>query len=157
MYLLMWRLNCQTPCAVSRTEWSQGLSQLGVTSIAGIKDVLGALKRDVNSSPQRQRAFYNFVFEWSRETPSVRSVSAEVACALWPMVFEGRPWKWLPDWLTFIAQHQNDRPVKRDVWKMTFDFAAEDLENYSTDSSWPTAMDEFVAWLKQQGKLPAAR
>jgi DCN1-like protein 1/2 len=154
MYAIAFRLKCQTPCAVTRLEWKAGFGQMGVDSLQRLKEALPALKRDVHATPQRFRDFYNFAFEWSRETAAIRSVSCEAACALWPMVFQGRPFPLLKEWLDFIQHHTGDRPVKRDVWRLTLDFSGEDLSKYSSESSWPSVMDDFVKWLQDQGKLP---
>uniref|UniRef100_A0A6U4P392 Defective in cullin neddylation protein n=1 Tax=Neobodo designis TaxID=312471 RepID=A0A6U4P392_NEODS len=154
MYVIAWRLECQTPCEISKAEWTTGLRNLGVESFAQLKNVLPALDRDLNASPQRFRQFYNFVFEWSRETPSVRSIGPDVACALWPMVFGSRQFKWLSQWMDFVTAQ--GKPVRRDVWKLTLDFLSEDLTAYSAEGSWPTMMDDFVASLREKGQLPPA-
>jgi DCN1-like protein 1/2 len=155
MYVIAWRLECQTPCEISKAEWTAGFQKLGVESYAQLKNVLPALERDLNATPQRFRAFYNFVFEWSRETASIRSVGHDMACALWPMAFSGRQGlKWLNEWIDFI--NASGKPVRRDVWKLTLDFLQEDLSGYSAEGSWPTAMDEFVDSLRAKGALPPA-
>jgi DCN1-like protein 1/2 len=153
MYAIAWRLNCQTPCAVTRDEWKQGLAAIGIDNLQRLKESLPAIQRDLHANRDRFRSFYNFVFEWSRETPSVRYISAEMALALWPMVFKGQEFKWMKEWLDFVGNHTGDKPVKRDVWKLAFDFSKEDLAKYSADAAWPSVMDDFVKWMQDQKKI----
>lgn len=146
LYAIAWRLECKTPCVITRAEWIDGFNKLGIDSLARLKEAVPAFRRELQA-PARFRDFYNFVFEWSRENTTVRSVSIETALALWGMVFAGRDWKLLPKWLEFTQTQTGDKPVKRDVWRMTLDFSQTDISKYSTEASWPSVMDEFVKWI----------
>ena len=95
------------------------------------------------------RSFYNFVFDWVRENPQARYVSAETACVMWPIVFEGRAFPHQKLYIDFFTNVYK-KTISRDLWRQSLDFSQISLDAYDPTSSWPTAIDEFVEWQKSK-------
>lgn len=63
---------------------------------------------------------------------------------------------WLDYWLDYY-ENKNTRPVNKDLWMMVEEFARKTKENegksmawFSLEDSWPTAIDEFVEYVKEK-------
>lgn len=80
----------------------------------------------------------------------------------WSMLF-GKPgwqWKsdnhdWLEHWKAFLEQKWT-RSVNKDMWNMILEFAFKSVEDeslsfWSEDGAWPSVIDDFVDWCKQNG------
>lgn len=148
LYVLAWKLQCKTPMKISRDEWVRGLLGMRIDTMEKLKVAVPVLRNELKTSTNF-RNFYNFVFDWVRESPQAKYVSTETACVMWPLIFEGRGFPHLKLWLEFFSSVYK-KTVSRDLWRQTFDFAQISLESYDPSSSWPTAMDEFVEWQKSR-------
>ena len=45
MLLIAWQMRCAQMCVFTRQEWTQGLTEMGVDTIDGIKEAFPELKR----------------------------------------------------------------------------------------------------------------
>lgn len=91
-----------------------------------------------------------------------KSLALENAVEFWKVLFTapGRPWKtanhdWLALWTGFLAEKWT-RSVNRDMWNQTLEFANksmvdETLNFYDPDGAWPSVIDDFVGWCREQG------
>jgi len=62
----------------------------------------GSLRKELDD-PSKFRAFYQFVFDYSRE-PSQRSLPSDTAMALWEVLLRGR-FPLLDAWLEFLKHN----------------------------------------------------
>lgn len=150
MYIIVWKLKCQNPQTIKKDEWLKGLEAMKITSVDKLKGHLKVLRNEITTA-NNFRDFYGFLFDWIRDNASTKVISNETAVALWTMLFNPpspKTFVLLPKWLEFIA-NVFKKPVSKDLWKQTLDFSTVSLANYDPDSSWPTAMDEFVEWAKK--------
>ncbi len=71
-----------------------------------------------------------------------------------------QPWKtrsydWLELWTKFLDEKWS-RSVNRDMWNQVLEFAFktyqdETLNFWNEEGAWPSVIDEFVAWCKENG------
>lgn len=148
VYMIPWKLDAKKPMAITRQEWCDGWSRLSIESIARLKDAVPALRRELERDASF-KDFYKFVFDWLRESASARVISNETAVTMWPLLYAKRPFPVLNDWIEFIA-NVNGKPIRKDVWHMTLDFATSDVNQYDDEGSWPSLMDDFVKWYTER-------
>lgn len=149
MYILPWKLNSKTPLEISKEEWVEGMKTMRIESLDRLRQALPNLRNDIRMD-HNFKAFYNFVFEWVRDSPNAKYLPNEGACDLWQLLFAGRSFTMIEKWLQFIKT-VHGKSVSRDLWRQTLEFApvTMDLSKYDPDGAWPTAMDEFVEWVKK--------
>lgn len=148
LYILAWKLQCKIPLKIARDEWVRGLLALRIDTIEKLKGAVPVLRNELRTSTNF-RSFYNFVFDWVRENPQARYVSAETACVMWPIVFEGRAFPHQKLYIDFFTNVYK-KTISRDLWRQSLDFSQISLDAYDPTSSWPTAIDEFVEWQKSK-------
>ncbi|KXL44138.1 hypothetical protein M433DRAFT_78435, partial [Acidomyces richmondensis BFW] len=106
-------------------------------------------------------------------TPGSKTVPREMAVEFWRMLFTtpGLEWEtppsspdagdgaaWREWWFEFLESTQTTKAVNKDLWRQTLTFARETLRDpslgfWSEDSSWPSVIDEFVAWVRREKKV----
>lgn len=113
--------------------------------------------------PDYFRKVYRHAFIAGKEV-NQKSLPLENAIVFWQLLFSppGRQWvsanrEWYPLWEEFLKS-QWTRSVNKDLWNMTLEFANktmadELLKFYGEEDSWPTAVDEFVAWYRKQDPM----
>jgi DCN1-like protein 1/2 len=79
----------------------------------------------------------------------------------WKLLFSSPAFEWRTEttpwrewWLEFYESNVK-RAVNKDLWKQTLNFALETVKDdtlgfWSEESSWPSVIDEFVAWAKEK-------
>ena len=150
MYVILWKLKCQTPQTVKKDEWVKGLTAMKIESLDKLKAALPTLRNEI-SNANNFRDFYCFLFDWMRDNATAKFISNETAVAMWQLLFSPpspKSFSLLPKWLDFM-QNVFKKGVSKDLWKQTLEFSAVTLDKYDPNSSWPTAMDEFVEWAKK--------
>lgn len=107
------------------------------------------------------RDVYRHAFIAGRERDQ-KSLALDNAMIYWGMLFTspGMAWKtknhdWLELWKTFLNEKWT-RSVNKDMWNMTLEFALksksdETLSFWSENGAWPSVIDDFVAWCREQG------
>lgn len=150
LYIIVWKLQAKSkPCHITRDEFVSGMQQMRLDSFDKLKAAIPALRREIQS-PNNFRDFYYFVFDWLRESPQSRSIPNDTACVMWPLLLTTAQFPNLDHWLKFI-QEVYKKAVGKDLWQQTLAFSQVPLESYDPNGSWPSAMDEFVTWMKNGG------
>ncbi|KAM0280224.1 hypothetical protein ACHAQH_004182 [Verticillium albo-atrum] len=90
-----------------------------------------------------------------------KAISLEYAQIYWETLFAPPGWQWasqnhnwLELWNSFLAAKWT-RSVNKDMWNMTLEFAYKSLEDetlsfWNEDGAWPSVIDEFVAWCREE-------
>jgi DCN1-like protein 4/5 len=149
IYILAWKLNCQKPLTITKAEWTAGMAAMRITSLSKLQSQIPTLRREI-ADPKSFKAFYTYIFTWCVERQGGKFLPAETACYVWKIVFGGRSFPHLSEWLNFVGGQSKN--ITRDSWNMTLDFSSTNVENYDENGSWPTLMDDFVQWWKTQKK-----
>lgn len=126
-----------------------------------------SLKTRLATEPTYFKQVYRSAFKLAKPE-SQRSVPMDAAIEFWRMCFSssagGIEWNtnttsWLDLWCEFY-ETRSKRPVNKDLWNMVGELVAktkepggERLEWWSEDAAWPTAIDDFVAWMREKRKV----
>jgi len=98
------------------------------------------------------KKFYMFIFELAKSNEA-RNVDIEIATALWSTVLAVR-YPMCEDLVEFINTKKTYKGVNKDIWSMTLEFCGEverdQFDSYESDGAWPTMMDDFVTFRKEQ-------
>ncbi|CAH0004088.1 unnamed protein product [Clonostachys byssicola] len=115
----------------------------------------------LSSDPAYFKKVYKHVFVAGREGDQ-KALGLDVAQVYWGILFSepGLKWTspkydWLDLWKKFLAEKWT-RSVNRDMWNMTLEFALkskedESLSFWNEDGAWPSVIDDFVEWCKNNG------
>ncbi|CAM9484942.1 unnamed protein product [Heterosigma akashiwo] len=147
--VFLWKIGAnENPGQVQREEFSNGLTELGVDTIEGIRSLLPQL--DPNFMEHSTfREFYKFVFQFSREGTK-RTIEKDIIAALLPMVVENRS-PHLAKFVEFLEQLPENTRVTLDQWNSFLEFSQQvplSLEGFDADGAWPTLLDEYVEGYK---------
>lgn len=122
------------------------------------------LRQKLSSDPTYFRQVYRSAFKYAKPA-NQRAVPVDDAFAYWDMFFRagkgGIEWnssttRWMDLWTDFYRSKVN-RPVNKDLWNQvaalvekTREPGGEKMDWWSEDGAWPTAVDEFVAYVRQK-------
>lgn len=116
---------------------------------------------------QTDAAYFKQVYKSSfkyAKPEGQRAVPVDIAFSFWDMFFRGQgvaEWntpntKWMDLWAEFYTS-KNNRPVNKDLWNQVAELVTktkepggETLEWWSEDGAWPTAVDDYVAFVKEK-------
>jgi len=123
-----------------------------------------SLVHKLGSDPSYFKQVYKSSFKYAKPEDK-RAVPVEDAFAFWDVFFGGSKgginWsspgtKWYELWREYYTS-KNNRPVNKDLWNQvaelvnkTREAGGEKLEWWSEDGAWPTAVDDFVAFVKEK-------
>jgi len=117
--------------------------------------------RQLSTDTALFKKVYRYTFVAGRDRDQ-KALSLENAIVYWEALFSkpGWEWKsknhdWLACWKKFLSEKWT-RSVNRDMWNMTLEFALkcsqdETLSFWSEEGAWPSVIDDFVEWCRQQG------
>lgn len=144
-YILAWKLECQTPLTISRSEWVEGFKKARIDTLDKLIQSLPTLRNEIKGDAAFKQ-FYLFTFLWAREKSTAKYIALETAVELWKLLLTGKSFVLLNDWLKFIEQY--GKSVSKDLWGQTLEFLSKtkDIAGYDSAAAWPSAMDDFVAW-----------
>jgi DCN1-like protein 1/2 len=103
---------------------------------------------------------YKHTFICSKEKGQ-KALALDNAVIYWQLLFSppGMSWKtastnWLDLWIDFL-QTKWKKSVNKDMWNQTLEFwqkciKDETLSFWSEDGAWPSVIDDFVAYIKEQ-------
>lgn len=122
---------------------------------AHVRSLVANLSTDV----ELYKKVYRYAFVVGRERDQ-KALSLENALVYWGMLFSSPGWQWvsrnhdwLEHWKRFLSEKWT-RSVNKDMWNMLLEFALkskedESLSFWSEDGAWPSVIDDFVDWCKQ--------
>lgn len=156
---LAMELSAPTQGVFHRAGFVRGWSQLGISSLAGMKQHAKTLTPTLlnsasapRGSPDREffKRTYLHTFTFALTPPS-RTLPLDSALVFWDLLLADR-FPRLPAWKEFLEE--KGRGISRDVWNLILEFSenVKSLDDYDENEAWPVLMDDFVAWCKQHGK-----
>ncbi|XP_071443247.1 DCN1-like protein 3 isoform X2 [Hetaerina americana] len=149
-----WKLSAEQMCKFTREEFVNGLRNLKVDSIGGIRNKLPEIVAEVRGDAEKFKDLYRFTFRFGLDTESgQRILPLEMAIDLWQLVFSQREPAILNRWLCFLDKHPNVRGIPRDTWNMFLNFTetvGDDLGCYDDTEAWPSLFDDFVEYENDQ-------
>jgi len=151
--VISWLLSCSEIGLIQRKEFVEGFSSQGCSSIGEIK---GVIKGRVNSlgTETQFRQFYKWVFQHVKEDEKKKTIPTNLATQLWKIVLGSKQKELvlLEKWLIWCEKAEDFKVVNRDVWEQVYDFLREtkDVKSYDDSGAWPSQVDEFMDWVKEQ-------
>ncbi|KDQ12391.1 hypothetical protein BOTBODRAFT_176610 [Botryobasidium botryosum FD-172 SS1] len=112
------------------------------------KDRLKAFQHNPENAFQK---FYSYCFGLAR-TEQQRNIDVQTAVALWNVLILQK-YSIMPDFLAFLEQNASLKGVTKDLWNMLPEFCKsidKDLNGYDESEAWPSLIDDFVQWKKEQ-------
>lgn len=151
MLVISYKMRAEYMCEFTREEFVGGFAAMEVDTMAKLKGKLPALRNSLKES----RAFkevYVYAFGWSRDKGQ-KSVSLEVAMAMWKLLFSpSTEWPLIDLFLEYVGANYKNA-VSKDTWTQLLNFMNtinEDLANYDDEGAWPTLIDDFVDWARER-------
>jgi len=161
-----------------RQEWISGMKSLRCDSLGSLKTLLPALRRKLSADPDYFKRVYSHTFVFGLERGQ-RSLSVERAIAFWSLLLpiglsggalshlDVKPTSnadaaragWREEhnqWWFDYLQLRNVKGISKDTWSMFLEFVRmidDNFENYETEGSWPSQIDDFALYAK--GKAAA--
>lgn len=163
--VLAYFLNSPSMGVFKRKDFHKQWTSVNVTSIQSMRKFLDRYQQNIGLLLDFQK-MYNYTFDFASE---LRLLDYESAIEYWqllfPMMIFGREdaqpeiQTRLDQWYKFISTEYK-RPLSKDSWTMFYSFVSEiifddpvDLRNYSEMSSWPSVVDEYVEYLRENELL----
>lgn len=135
-------------------------------TVANQAKYISSLRQRLSSDPAYFKQVYKAAFRYAKPV-NQRAVPVDDAFAYWDMFFRpghgGIEWNssttpWIDLWTEFYKSKVN-RPVNKDLWNQfmalvekTKEPNGETLDWWTEDGAWPTAIDDFVAFVKEKRK-----
>jgi DCN1-like protein 1/2 len=122
-----------------------------------VKGLVANLSKDMSLF----KKVYRYAFTAGRERDQ-KALSLDNALIYWGMLFSPPGWRWVSEnhdwlehWKRFLSEKWT-RSVNKDMWNMVLEFALkskedESLSFWNEDGAWPSVIDDFVEWCKQNG------
>ncbi|RLN55064.1 hypothetical protein BBJ29_006417 [Phytophthora kernoviae] len=147
--VIAWKMGAAYMCAFTRKEWTKGMEVMDCDSIAKLKAKIPKLREAIGSNAEFKK-FYSFCFGFSKE-PGQKSLSIDIATAMWELLLSTRYDKLTKSWLNFLAEKKPVKGVTRDTWDLLIDFFVkvnDSYDNYDENEAWPVLIDDYMAWIE---------
>ncbi|KAF7197975.1 Defective in cullin neddylation protein 1 [Pseudocercospora fuligena] len=149
---------------ITRDGFIDGLSDAGVDSLPKIRNLVLQRQSQLPSDRELFKSVYNHTFQLGLQEKQ-KALAMDTAIELWRVVFTAPSFEWSTtntpwlDWWFEYYEGKVKKAVNKDLWKQTLNFAEqskkdESLSFWNEESSWPSVIDEFVEWIKDE-KRPA--
>lgn len=145
---------------ITREGFVDGWSDVGVDSVPKMRNVILQRRAQLPTDRQLFRNVYNHTFQLALQDKQ-KALPMEMATEFWRVLLQAPAWEWkskncpwLEWWIEFY-EAKVKKAVNKDLWKQTLTFAEETVKDetlgfWSEESSWPSVIDEFVEWAKEE-------
>ncbi|QIW94774.1 hypothetical protein AMS68_000292 [Peltaster fructicola] len=145
---------------ITREGFVDGFSESHADSTTKLRNVVLARRAKLSTDRTTFKSVYNHTFTLLIEDRK-KAIDLDQAGEFWKLLFseDGFEWRsenveWLDWWLEFLNAKWN-KAVNKDLWRQTLAFAEaskkdENLTFWTEESSWPSVIDDFVAWVKAE-------
>ncbi|OQR73117.1 DCN1 protein 3-like [Tropilaelaps mercedesae] len=176
--VLAWKCQAKVMCQFSRTEFIQGLSNLGADSVPSLAASLNRVASELRplGNDDQYYSLYKWVFTFApvdededcevtcngQKQKQKNRLSVEMASQLWAIVFQEPHRPALVDkWLEFLdANAEQIGWISRDTWNLFLVLVqrcAHDLSTYDETEAWPSLFDDFVHFHNDQTNQNCAK
>jgi DCN1-like protein 1/2 len=126
------------------------------------KAYIKSLKSELPANRELFERVYKYAFTIAKAGNS-KQAALEQAIAFWDLLFSSPlsaiKWTsastpWLDWWKEFLTTSYK-KSINKDMWNETLKFAKltladEEMTFWTEESSWPSVIDDFVAWVKNE-------
>jgi DCN1-like protein 4/5 len=152
MLVLAWKLNAERMGYFHRFEFVNGLQNMGVDSLEGLKTKLPELRNILNNQDSLREIFL-YAFDFVKESNAKRTIDIESAIAMLSLLLPNN--SHTPKLVAFLRQQTDYKSLNFDQWKMIFDFVQKvspSFQEYDEDGAWPVLIDQYVEFCRQNSK-----
>ncbi len=149
MLIIMYKCEAKTQGLLSKSEFLTGFGRMGVSSTAGLKAKLPALRKELADA-----AFFKRFWEWAYPfncEGQQKSPSLDTVRLLTPMLLSKARFPLLDEWCAFLGTLS--KTISKDSWGLLLDFGGSlkaDLSGYDAAAAWPVLFDDFVEFVKRR-------
>ncbi len=145
---------------VTREGFIDGCLEVSADSIPKLRNAILQRRSQLSTNKDTFRPVYNHTFILGLANGQ-KALAQEDAREFWTLLFskQGYEWRtrktpWLIWWLEF-QEEKWKKAINKDLWRQTLTFAEETLKDetlgfWTEESSWPSVIDDFVAWVKTE-------
>jgi DCN1-like protein 1/2 len=147
--ILFWKLECDTKYTLTKTQFIEGLANLGMETSSKIKSRISTLKSEI-SSPKDFKKFYMWCFTYMKD-PTQKRIHIDFALPTWKLIMKGK-YKYLDEWIKFW-ENGKDKTIPKDVWGQFLEFTNDvGFSNWKDFDSgaYPLSIEEFVDFMKSK-------
>lgn len=151
--VLAWHLNAKQMGYFSKSEFTSGLSKLGIDSLPKLQSYLPKFKKDLEDQ-NSFKDIYRFAFIFAKENENNKILDLESACNMLTLVI-GDKYPHTERLKEFLLTQKSYRVLNMDQWLSILEFSKvinADVSNYDENGAWPVILDEFVDWSKEKLK-----
>ena len=153
-------ISAPTMGEIDREGFVSGWEKNRAETLPKQKAAVPKLRGQLRSDPDYFRTVYRHSFILAR-SQGQRAVALDAAIEFWRMLFSdgGIKWQtphteWLDLWVKFLESKWK-KSINKDLWEQTGIFARKTLDDesmsfWNEESSWPSVIDEFVAYVKEE-------
>lgn len=145
---------------ITREGFLEGVSDVGADSLAKLRTVIIQRRSALSSDRTLFKNVYFHTFTLALQA-NQKAVQPDVALEFWQLLFSSSGLEWRTarvPWLEWWCEYQEEKykkAINKDLWRQTLAFAEktmkdESLSFWSEESSWPSVIDDFVGWVKEE-------
>ncbi|KAJ3292601.1 hypothetical protein HK104_005173 [Borealophlyctis nickersoniae] len=114
--------------------------------------------RNIYDDPDQHKELYHWTFKFAKESPDQKVISMETgrpgfAKAMWGILLPDEKFPQVRSFIEFLDETNPVKAINKDQWTVYLEFVGavgNDLEGYDPNSAWPTLIDNYVEWRKDQ-------
>lgn len=145
---------------ITREGFVEGWSDVGVDTLPKMRNTILQRRAQLPTDRTIFRNVYNHTFQLAIQERQ-KAIPMETATEFWRVLFQAPAWEWKTqncpwlDWWIEFYEAKVKKAVNKDLWKQTLTFAEETVRDetlsfWNEESSWPSVIDEFVEWVKEE-------
>jgi len=182
--LLAWQLGAKEMAQIKEDEWVTGMTTLRISTLSQLALALNDLNKllvldeAVTNRPAKKgqepyemtnywgyadnkkaafRKFYMFCFQLVKPEAS-RNIDMETTTAFWSVLLAPQ-FPIMSEIIAFVTENPTKyKATNKDLWSMMLEFCETvkpNLQDYESEGAWPTLLDDFVAFKKQDSGPPS--
>ncbi|KAI6191666.1 Defective in cullin neddylation protein [Aphelenchoides bicaudatus] len=147
--VLAWKLRAKIQCEFSHDEFRNGLREMKVDSLDKLRNQVFQWPEELDNR-DAFRSLYQFTFHYAKSA-ATRFLEVETAILYWTLLFQNKDER-VPQWVEFLRR-EKQRGVSQDTWNLFLSFLIStdmDYSNFDFAGAYPTLIDGFVEYAKQQ-------
>ncbi|CCE82987.1 Piso0_002760 [Millerozyma farinosa CBS 7064] len=162
--ILAYFLQAPSMGVFAREPFLRNWQEKKIFDIPTMSSFIANLKNEILNNQDMYRDLYNYTFGFLMEVPGQRLLPSETAVDYWKLLlynnaaFECAKTR-LAQWFEFVLSEYK-RGFSKDTWQMFYLFARDviaadpdSLSGYDEMSAWPSVIDEYIEYLKENGLL----